>query len=210
MLSFCTSIIAAREDIDETFPRTYRTVTGFVPDSPEMPVQIGDFVLLRTIHPTKWQLGWLTYTRQQPGGSTEYLIESIEDGELGWCADGEIAFLQRRCVDPCWRWTDRQWEFSDRWRKRSRAAKAKHGYMIHAVEARFGDGFEVTLGTLTPHGLDDIAPSRTFPDWRKVTAAMMAQCFDECAAERERIVAERKADDARQFDRDRQGGSIES
>lgn len=191
VLSFCVSKIYGQEEAAKEYPRAFGGITGFVSESKETPVQVGDLVLLSSVGVTKWQLGWLIDTREQSPGWPEYLIESIEDGSLCWWGNVGISFLQRRCLQDDWRWSDRQWKFKDRWWKV--CYKEKDAYIVRPLHPKFGGGFEVTLGTRTSHGFDDIVPTRTFPDWRKVTKAMMAQCYDDCVAEREAILAERKA-----------------
>jgi hypothetical protein len=191
VLSFCTAHIYGREEAEKEYPRTHGGLVGFVSDAPETRVRVGDLVLLSSVGVTKWQLGWLVDTREREQGWPEYLIESIEDGELGWWGNVGIAYLQRRCLQDDWRWTDRQWAFRDRWWKV--CYKERGAYIVRPLAPQFGDGFEVILGTRTSHGFDDIMPQRAFPDWRKVTKAAMAQCYDDCVAERTRILAERKA-----------------
>lgn len=190
VLSFCITRIYGADEANKEWPRSHGSTCGFVSEGKDTPVQIGDLVLLSSVGTTKWQLGWLVETREQSPGWPEYLIESIEDGELGWWGNVGISFLHRRSVRPEWRWTDRQWQFESRWSKV--CYKEKDAYIVRPLMAEFGDGFMVTLGTRTSHGFDDIRPTRTFPDWRKVTKAMMAQCYDDCVAERDRIAAERR------------------
>ena len=191
VLSFCTSHIYGREDAEKEYPRTSGGILGFVSSSSETPVQIGDLVLLSSAPATKWQLGWLVEMRERQPGWPEYLIESVEDGELCWWSNVGISFMHRRSLHPSWRWTDRQWAFHDRWFRV--CYKEKDAYIVRPLMPEFGDGFEVTLGTRTSHGFDDIRPVRSFPDWRKVTKAKMGACYDDCVAERDRIAAERKA-----------------
>lgn len=190
VLSFTTSRIFGAADAQAEYPRTSGGLTGFVSAGRDTPVEIGDLVLLQSAPASKWRLGWLREMRPLHS-DTQYLIESLDDGELCWWRNVSIAFLQRRCVLDRWQWTDRQFAFADRWNRV--CYKERDAYIVRPVPPVFGEEFAVTLGTRTSHGFDDIRPSRTFTDWRKVTKAMMAQCYDECVAERSRIITESKA-----------------
>lgn len=191
VLSFCMARIHGREDAEKEYPRTYGSICGFVSEAEDTPAQVGDLILLSSVGVSKWQLGWLVETRERNKDYPEYLIESIEDGELCWWSNVGISFLHRRSLSSDWRWTDRQWAFRDRWW--NVCYKEKGAYIVRPLQPQFGDGFEVTLGTRTSHGLDDITPKRWFPDWRKVTKAMMAQCYDDCVAERDQIATAARA-----------------
>lgn len=182
ILSFCMSRITAYTRDEDEHPKTHGSFTGFVSDSAQNPVKIGDLVLLSAAPVSKWKLGWLSETRENHPGYVEYLIESLEDGELCWWGNVGISFLHRHSVQEQWRWSDRQWSFKKRWW--DVCYKEKDAYITLPLFPVFGDGYEVTLGTRTRFGLDDMRPSRTFPDWRKVTRAMMAQCYDDCVSER--------------------------
>lgn len=191
VLSFCVTKIFGSEEAIKKHPQTHGGISGFVKVSDNTPVQVGDLVLLEAAPATKWQIGWLAETRSTPEGWTEYLIESLEDGSLCWWSDVGLCFLKRDAVQAQWRWDDRQWAFKDRWFRV--CDKAWGASDDRPLLPDFGDGFAVTIGTRTSNRFDDIGPTRTFPDYRKVTKAMMAQCYAECVAEREKLVAERKA-----------------
>lgn len=191
VLSFCIARIYDAEEATKEYPRGRSATSGFVIESDETPAQIGDLILLSSAPMSKWTLSWFHQRREPSPGNWEYLLESIEDGDLCWWSNVSISFLHRRALAPSWRWNDRQWSFRDRWEHV--CYREKEAYIVRPVEPVFGEGFEVTLGTRTSHGFDDITPKRWFHDWRKVTKAMMAQCYDDCVAEREEIRARRKA-----------------
>lgn len=165
------------------------TSTGFSDDR----AVAGDLVILQSAPASKWAIGWLLSVDESNPGWPRYLIESLDDGAQAWWDNVGVDYLDREIVSnsPQWRWTDRQWAFRDRWTRL--CYKAKNAHIVRPMQPEFGRGYEVTLGTRTSYGFDDIRPSRTFPDWRKVTKAMMAQCYDDCVAERDQILAERKA-----------------
>lgn len=144
-------------------------------------VQPGDLVRLRSIRLHQWSLCWLHEIRND---GQEFLCENIETGEMCWWSNVGVEYLDRETVEahPEWRWTDRQHEFNQRW---NRVCYKDHdAYITLPVRAKFGGGFEVTLGTRTRFGFDDYLPSKTFADWRKVTKAMMGEFYEKCVAER--------------------------
>lgn len=193
ILQFCTGTIYGAEDAAREFPRGTSSC-GFVSCfGGQMKPKIGDLVRLESVAASKWSIGWLVEMRELHAGWPEYLIRSLEDGTLCWWGNVGISFLHRGTLEkhPNWRWTDRQWAFHKRWFKV--CYEEKDAYIVRPLMAQFGEGYSVTLGTRTMHGFDDIRPERSYPDFRKVTKAMMAEVYDHCVAERERILGERKA-----------------
>ncbi len=156
--------------------------------------KVGDLVRLSAAPASKWQIGWLVAIDDTNPHYRRWLIESLEDGETCWWLNVGVDYLERDSVGPQWRWTDRQWQFQRRWfRVCYHDCDAHIAVPLYPVFPGFGEGFEVTLGLRTKFGLDDYRPTRTFPDWRKVTRAMMAQCYRDCDAERETLREQAKA-----------------
>jgi hypothetical protein len=157
---------------------------------------IGTIVILTAAPPSKYTIGWLREIRER--GGREYLIESLEDGSMCWWGNVGIKYMDPEEVKqhPGWAMTDRQWKFKKLWDRV--CYKEKDAYIYPPLFPRFGEGFEVTLGVRTRWSLDGGATStQTFPDWRKVTRAMMGKCYDECSRlqaipgeERKRIESE--------------------
>lgn len=187
VLAFCTTSVWP----DRNTP----ALRGFTPEHGENKAKVGDLVLLESIRGwTKWNIGWLRDIKPNNGWPT-YVIESLEDGELCNWSNVGIAFMPRDelASHPSWRWSDRQHAFAKRWDRV--CYKKRDAYIVLPLQPDFGEGYAVTLGTRTRFSLDDIRPTRTFPDWRKVTKAMMAQCYEECAAERDQVNKERRDTD---------------
>lgn len=157
---------------------------GFRSDIGDPQPEPGDLVILKSAPISKWNLGWLHKVETRENGWRHYLIESIEDGSMCWWTNVGIDFLERDLVaeHPEWRWTDRQFDFADRWTRVCR--DKRDAYLTLPMPPRFGGGFSVTLGTRTRHGFDDHRPENTFHDWRKVTKATMLAFYDECVASR--------------------------
>ena len=155
------------------------------------PAKVGDLVALQSSPVSKWYLSWLVEIDKSQHDS-RYLLESIEDGSLCWWENVGIEYFEREELvnHPNWRWTDKQFAFKDRWWRV--CYKEKDAYIVLPLYPVFGEGFSVTIGTRTRFGFDDHQPMRTFDDWRKVTKKMMADCYDECAAEREALNAKAK------------------
>lgn len=169
-------------------------IEGFVPAgyASTGPAKVGDLVIVTSILAgSKWQIGWLVDIDPGQTGRhfPRWLVESLEDGSLCWWTNVGLEFFPREKLreNPHWRWTDRQFAFRDRWNRV--CYKERDAYIVLPRPPVFGDGFEVALGTRTRFGFDDIRPERLFPDWRKVTKAMMAEAYDSMVAEREQAKA---------------------
>jgi hypothetical protein len=187
VLSFCVCYTFASEP-----ERVYPSSTGFRSCLLNREaVQVGDLIILSSAPASKYTIGWLKEIDASNPGWPRYLIESLEDQSECWWSNVGVDHFPRDKLDPAWRWTDRQWAFKDRWW--AVCYKEKGAYMSLPLWPEFGPSFDVTLGTRTRFGFDDMKPTRTFPDWRKVTKAMMRQCYDECVAEHERHNEEHKA-----------------
>lgn len=145
------------------------------------PPQIGDLIVLKSAPVSKFYLGWLVATDSKAGWP-RYLVQSIDDGTQCWWHNVGIDHFNRKTLaeNEHWRWSDKQYEFKDRWWKV--CFKEKDAYLTVPLYPEFGPEFQVTLGTRKRHGMGDPALKKTFQDWRKVTKAMMAQFYDECAA----------------------------
>lgn len=176
-------------------PSYYPSLHGFTPAGYDSTGQarVGDLVILKaTRRWTKWQIGWLVEIDAREGWP-RYLIESLEDESLGWWENVGLEFLPRDelATHPNWRWDDRQFAFADRWNRV--CYKERGAYIVLPVPPIFGDGHSVTLGTRTRHSFDEIRPAKTFPDWRKLTKAAMADFYDQCVAERASAIEARRA-----------------
>lgn len=183
---FCLTRIHGAGDQGENRRRTFGGLHGFRPTdfTEDDQAQIGDLVALSSAPTSKWHLSWLRDLEDLGPHGFRYLLESIHDGELCWWSNVSVAYLEREelAAYPSWQWTDRQFAFNDRWFlacKRERDA-----YITLPIQAAFGDGFTVTLGTRTRFSDDDHRPIKTFPDWRKVTIADMLAFYDEAVASR--------------------------
>jgi hypothetical protein len=185
ILSFCISHASGGDK------RIYGGIEGFISSwDDETPAQPGDLVIIKSAPVSKWTIGWLEEIDTSNPNCRRYAIESLEDGQICWWHNIGIEYFPRDKLHPSWRWTDKQWEFQDRWNRV--CFKERDAYINLPIPPVFGEDFSVTLGTRTRFGFDDIRPTRTFPDWRKVTKAIMAQCYDECVAEHDTVAAERK------------------
>lgn len=160
-------------------------IEGFVPSDYDStgPAIVGDLVVVSaTRRWSKWQIGWLREIDPGKRGWTRWLVESLEDGSLCWWENVSLSYFPRDKIARSWRWTDRQHAFNDKWNRV--CFKERDAYIVLPTQPQFGDDFSVSLGVRTRFAFDDITPKRDFPDWRKVTKAMMAAAYDEMVAER--------------------------
>ena len=142
-------------------------------------VKPGDLVAISGASPSKWYLSWVVEIDPNDGWPN-YLLESIEDGELGWWSNVSINYYDRSKVNDCWRWTDRQFALQERWWRV--AFKKNDAYIVLPVWPVFDENGGVTLDVRIRHGLSDFHNKKTYPDWRKVTIAMMDAYYKESVA----------------------------
>lgn len=150
----------------------------------------GDLVALQSAPFGKWYLGWLI-SKEWPEGwaGEQYLIESIEDGELcNWSNVGLIHYNRETVRNhPEWRWTDAQFDFKERWW--NVCYKDKDAYIYLPTMPVFDDK-GVELGVRVRFGISQTVIREHFPNWRKVTKKMMAEFYDTASAA---LQAEKKA-----------------
>lgn len=143
----------------------------------------GTLVALSSAGRSKWYLSWVVSSDTPDGwAGPEYVLESIEDGEIGsWTNVGIWQYDPATTAShPEWRWTDRQHELNSRWFRV--CYKKRDAYIRLPVQLSF-DGDAVLFRVRTRFGLDSHVPARTFPNWRKVTIAMMLDFYDSAVAE---------------------------
>jgi len=142
----------------------------------------GDLVILESAPPSKWSIGWLRTIERFPEGSYRYLIESLEDGELCWWSNVGLSFMPRRDLRERYYWTDRQFDFQKRWHRTAN----KHGKTaMRVLDCEFkGDEVTLRMRVRWANGEEEMAGyRRTFPDYRKVTIAIMKDAVEAMEAE---------------------------
>lgn len=147
---------------------------AFVGGLGEMP-PIGSLCRLSAAPFSKYYLAWLIdYKEEGYGGN--YLLESIEDGSLCWWSNVGIDYYHPTTVAsfPQWRWTDKQFEFNDRWH---RTCKRMDAYIVLPSNVSFGDDYKATLSTRIRYGLSNERSEKTFEDWRKVKVSDMKEFY---------------------------------
>lgn len=149
---------------------------------------IGSLVAVSAAPPSKWYLSWMheTIRHYYDDGrryEREFLLESIEDGEL--CKWGNVSLWEydksQVYSHPEWRWTDEQHFFNDKWRRY--CLKERDAYIVLPTQAVFSENYVVTVGTRTRYGIDDHRPVTTFKDWRKVTKSQLLAFYDKSVAD---------------------------
>ncbi len=168
VLSFCITY----QGVDG---RRTASTQGFISTWSDTPAQVGDLVILQSVGPSKWQIGWLIEIIQHPHDKA-YCIESLEDGSLcNWTNVG-ISYMPRDVVDshPRWRWTDQQYAFSKRWHK---ACVHQDEGQVFMEPVFYPDG-SVTLRTRTRWSQPQELSQRNFSNWKKVTIPIMKECYE--------------------------------
>jgi len=147
--------------------------------------QVGDLVSMHSAPASKWYLSWLRdidCTKLNSWGGQNYLLESIEDESLGWWTNIGLKFYDRKEVseNPTWQWTDRQFQFNDRW---FRVCEQYDTYMVRPSQVIFGENNTVTLSVQIRWHSHDYTNPKTFPNWKKVTKKYMEAYFETCLTE---------------------------
>lgn len=148
---------------------------GFGSDTPDTP--IGSLIMLQAAPTSKYYLGWLKEIRFN--GWKEYLVESIEDGDLCWWSNVGVWNLPLETSNkyPEWKWTDKQFGFKKRWINACKSST--EFYQIKPMMPIFTDNGGVILRTREKWSATDTFKSeKTFDNWKKVTRKEMLEFFD--------------------------------
>ena len=131
---------------------------------------VGDLVSLCAAPYSKWYLSWVLEVKTESEW-TKYLLESIEDGTTSWWSNVGVNVYKKEHVGHSWRWTDRQFDFMDKW---FRVGKKNDAYMVLCVPPIF-DGDKVTLKTRIRLNLNESYDGnpRTFDNWKKLKSSEM-------------------------------------
>lgn len=192
--------------IDETgkkqrHPGMYGFFSEGYRDEADLRAKPGDLVKLGSVRgATEWYLSW--YIKEirhwyknsdgsidtERGYESEHIVKSIETGELCRWSNVGIYYCDRDEIRENWRWNDRQFEFSDRWFRL--CDNEKEAYLLRPFYPEFGENGEVTLTMRRRHEAlvseEAYLPSKTFPDYRKVTKKHMSDFYDQCEANNSR------------------------
>lgn len=160
----------ARVDAKEGFHGGY---------SADGPPPVGSLCVLMAAPDTKWYMSWLEEVKLADHGWHNYLLRSIDDGSLCWWNNIALKWYPNAETFPTWRWTDRQFEFKDKW---IRATKKENDYFTIPNLPVFHPDGSVTISTrrhifTTALGDEGYSPSKTFPSWKKVKSAEMVDFY---------------------------------
>jgi hypothetical protein len=140
---------------------------------------IGSLVVMTSAPTSKWYISWVIDYRQKRGGK-EYLLESIEDGELCWWSNISIYELYPETVKKYqeWRWTDEQHKFNDRWFK---VKKREKSYSLFIPVQAIFDEDDVILGIREKFSTD--VKQKYFINWKKLKLKDMIEYFESVKGE---------------------------
>lgn len=170
---------ATKQYYGEDYRQQVRREDGFHGDafSNEI-IKTGSLCVLQSAPDSRWYMGWLMETREG-GIGTEYLLKSIEDGSLCWWSNVGIKYYPKADEFPSWKWSDKQYDFKDKW---FRATRKNNNYFTKPLYPVFHSDGSVTIGT-RPHAFvtaidkEDYRPTKTFPNWKKVKFSEMAAFY---------------------------------
>jgi len=165
VVAFCTTTIYDGKN----FP-SFNEGNGFASCGIRETPPIGSLVRMMAAPFTKWYLSWVMEVKKEESGYHKYLLRSIDDGCLSWWENIGLFYMPLEHSDkfPQWKYSDKQYEFWDRWKE---ASKQEDVYILAALRPTFNES-SVTLELRKKHS-DDIVGSKTFPDWKKLTIKEM-------------------------------------
>ena len=152
----------------------------FINDTPP----IGALCSPTMVSDSKWYLSWLIEINpngRMGEGCHEYLLKSIEDGQLCWFYNCQIMHLpiEKSEQNPSWKWSDKQFEFADKWK---RVGKYRDEYITLTVQPMFNKDGSVILSTRERYSLSNYTPQRKFDNWKKVSRKEMIDFYDYAVA----------------------------
>lgn len=165
----------------KNFPISHGALSGFIAESADDPVIVGDLVRVTCGHVQQWRFSWVREIKQHPHGN-EYLLQSAETGDLCWWSNVSIDYFLRKDLAERtnWTWDDEQYEFWDKWLK---AAKLEGEYLIRPCAPSFDGEGNATISVRTRWGLDSVSPSRFVVNYRKTTIKSLRALYLEMVEE---------------------------
>lgn len=139
---------------------------------------IGSLCMLSSVPTSIYYLGWLREIKHDDSRfSTQFLIESIEDGSRCWWHNVGIWYLPIETSDrfPSWQWTDEQFAFQ---KKYDNAFRKRHAYGLRALNAVFDMDGGVTV-KIRRMWSNDIFAEKTFSNYKKVLSRDLLKFYDE-------------------------------
>ncbi|MFH6944586.1 hypothetical protein [Flavobacterium sp. FlaQc-50] len=143
---------------------------------------IGSLCMLQSAPTSVYYLGWLRDIKASESRfSTQFLIESIEDGTRCWWSNVGIWHLPLEQTDkfPEWQWTDKQFAFKKKWHN---CFKRRSAYGLRSLNPVFNEDGSVTL-MIRKMWSNDIFKEKTFESWKKVLSKQLLEFYDETLIE---------------------------
>lgn len=125
-----------------------------------------------------YYLGWLREIKHGDSRfSTQFLIESIEDGSRCWWHNVGIWHLPLETSDrfPSWQWTDEQFAFQ---KKYDNVFRKRSAYGLRALNCVFKDDGSVTV-KVRKMWSNGLFAEKTFSNYKKVLSRELLQFYDE-------------------------------
>lgn len=134
----------------------------------------GDLVQLSAAPYSKWQLSWY---HKYDTEHDQHLLESIQDGSLCNWSNISLNVFTRETVNnnPQWRWTNKQFEFLDKWNK---ALKAEDAYIYPSNGISFSEDLSTaTISIRVRYGLSAKTAELALTNWNKITIKALRQNY---------------------------------
>lgn len=154
-------------------PRPFNSFTheGFIIG--EEPKE-GDLVQLSAAPYSKWQLSWY---HESDTEHDQHLLESVQDGSFCNWANVGFNIFTRETVNnnPQWRWTNKQFEFWDKWNK---ALKAEDAHIYPSNGVSFSKDLSTAIVSIRMrYGLSAKTVELELTNWNKITIKALRQNY---------------------------------
>jgi hypothetical protein len=139
---------------------------------------IGSLCMLQAAPTSVFYLGWLREIKEGDNRySTQYLLESIEDGSKCWWSNVGIWHLPLETSNrfPNWQWNDSQFEFQ---KKYDHIFRKRCAYGLRALLSTFKDDGSVTV-KIRKMWSNDVFAEKTFENYKKVLQRDLLKFYDE-------------------------------
>lgn len=150
---------------------------GYIND---FPIEIGSLCVLSACKSTKWYLSWcLDIKEGGDWGSKQYLMKSVEDGELIWWHN--VAVYQypkeKTELNPHWKFTDKQFEVWDKWK---RVFQKRDSFSLRSMLPVFNNEDNSVILKCSARWMEDKFYEKKFDNWKTLTQKQMLEFYDEC------------------------------
>jgi hypothetical protein len=140
----------------------------------QIPTKLNCLVALTSAPISKWYLSWLIDYKQRKG-YIQYLLESVEDGDLCWWGNVSLWEYPPAEKHPEWQWTDEQHKFNKKWLS---VKKKEKKYTLKVPMQAIFDENDVILSVREKFDEFKKVKQKYFINWKKIKLRDMIEWFN--------------------------------